>query len=131
MLFVLAVIITIIVCITLLLLSIHHYRSRFLRGAEQREIRQAWRQVECIDSPTLQIMEADKVLDLALRKLHYTGTLGEKLKRAGGRFSQANEVWQAHRIRNRIAHEMGATLHENERRKALRVFAQALRELGM
>ncbi|MBI4118193.1 MAG: hypothetical protein HY455_01460 [Parcubacteria group bacterium] len=53
------------------------------------------------------IMEADSMLDEVLDAAGYVGdTLGEKLKGAViGDFKTLNEAWEAHKIRNQIAHE--------------------------
>jgi hypothetical protein len=53
------------------------------------------------------IIEADIILDDLLTKMGYRGeSIGEKLKRvATGDMKSLNEAWEAHKIRNQIAHE--------------------------
>jgi hypothetical protein len=53
------------------------------------------------------IMEADIILDALLDKLGYRGeSIGEKLKRVNpGDMKTLNEAWEAHKVRNQIAHE--------------------------
>jgi hypothetical protein len=55
----------------------------------------------------LAIIEADIILGQVLDKAGYIGaTIGEQLKSASGRnFSTLDDAWQAHRVRNQIAHE--------------------------
>ncbi len=122
---------TIFACVLIATVCIRRWQARFLRAANRSEVRRAWKQVAALQSAELQIMEADKVLDLALRRLGYAGTLGDKLKASGARFSKLSDIWHAHRIRNRIAHEMGARITEQERKSVLRTVEHALRELGM
>lgn len=53
------------------------------------------------------IIEADIILDDLLDKLGYRGeSVGEKLKRVNpGDMKTLNEAWEAHKVRNQIAHE--------------------------
>ncbi len=106
-------------------------RKRFLSGSALQQIKHAWKKVEAIENPNLQIMEADKVLDHALKLLGYKGSLGEKLKQAGPRFNDLNAVWYAHKLRNTLAHEMNAQIFRTETEKAMRIFRRALGDLGM
>lgn len=54
----------------------------------------------------LAIIEADVLLERMLEKAGYAGnTVGEKLKSASSRsFQTIDDAWQAHRVRNQIAH---------------------------
>lgn len=54
----------------------------------------------------LAIIEADVLLERMLEKAGYPGsTVGEKLKNASVRsFATLDDAWQAHRVRNQIAH---------------------------
>ena len=56
------------------------------------------------------IIEADIMLDEELTKRGYTGAgVGEKLKVAGrSDFATLNDAWEAHKVRNQIAHEGSA-----------------------
>lgn len=55
------------------------------------------------------IMEADILLDEVITRIGYQGdTLGEKLKQvAKGDMATLDSAWEAHKIRNQIAHEGG------------------------
>lgn len=61
------------------------------------------------------VIEADKLLDFVLKSKRVKGsTLGERLKNSKKMFktSAYNRVWEVHKLRNRIAHEMD--FHPNE-----------------
>lgn len=103
--------------------------KRKLSGAAKARIEKAWAHVETLDSPALRVLEADKVLDRALTELGYKGTLGQKLKIAGKRFSDLNGVWSAHRLRNELAHESGMTVDRAKADRAVRAFRKAIGEL--
>ena len=56
------------------------------------------------------ILEADTMLDSILTGLGYQGeSIGEKLKRVQtGDFKNLDDAWEAHKVRNQIAHEGAA-----------------------
>lgn len=81
--------------------------------------------------PKHAVVDADKLLDFVLQKKGYTGSLAEKLKKAEKVFLHINDVWNAHKLRNRIAHEVGFEVTEREARRALSAFKQALYDLGI
>lgn len=104
-------------------------RKRGLSPASRKKVDAAWQHALSLPDPVRFIMEADKVLDLALTELGFRGPLGEKLKKAGPRFSDINAVWRAHKLRNQLAHETGAQLSQKEAEGALRAFEKALHDL--
>jgi hypothetical protein len=81
--------------------------------------------------PLHAIMDADKLIDKALSKKGYQGSLGEKLKKAKSLFSDNNGLWQAHKLRNQIAHELDIKLKPQQVESALRSFRKALQDLGL
>ena len=82
-------------------------------------------------SYTVTIIEADKLLDKAMMEMGIPGkTMGDRLKRAGSRFSNLNAVWRAHKLRNAIAHESGFEVGHKQAANALEIFKQALKDLG-
>jgi hypothetical protein len=58
----------------------------------------------------------DKLLDYALQQSYYEGnTLGERLKAASPKFNKQvyNTIWESHKIRNRLVHEMNTNFPPN------------------
>jgi hypothetical protein len=79
----------------------------------------------------LAVFEADKLLDHALKNRGFGGeTMGERLKSANRAFMNTNAVWDAHKLRNRLAHEQNVQLNGIVADKALRAFRAALKDLG-
>jgi hypothetical protein len=79
----------------------------------------------------LAIIDADKLLDEALKKHHFKGkTMGERLVAAQRVISDNDAVWYAHKLRNRLVHEPNVRLKKKEARDALAGFRQGLRDLG-
>lgn len=79
----------------------------------------------------LAVVNADKLLDKAMRDLRYKGqTMGERLKNHPKSFSNINAIWSAHKLRNRIAHESNLTVSTEEIKRALHDLKNGLRDLG-
>ena len=77
------------------------------------------------------IIEGDKLLDKAMMEMGVPGkTMGDRLKRAGGRFTNQNAVWRAHKLRNVIAHESDVEISYKQAQNALAIYKQALKDLG-
>ena len=79
----------------------------------------------------LVIIDGDKLLDKAMVEMGIPGkTMGDRLKRAGDKFTQLDAVWRAHKIRNMIAHESDFELSYRQAANALAIYKQALKDLG-
>ena len=77
------------------------------------------------------IVEADKLLDDALKKSGYKGkNMGERLVSASRAFSDKDRTWAAHKLRNRVVHETSIKLRKNHVHGALNGFKKALKDLG-
>lgn len=82
-------------------------------------------------SYTLAVIEGDKLLDKAMMEMGVPGkTMGERLKRAGSKFSNLNAVWRAHKLRNTIAHEANFEITYKQALNAMAIYKQALKDLG-
>ncbi|MEK7227703.1 MAG: hypothetical protein AAB641_02315 [Patescibacteria group bacterium] len=82
----------------------------------------------------LAIIEADVMLEELLRNLNYHGdSVGEMLKSVDkSDFLSLESAWEAHKIRNSIAHEGGNfQLNEREARRAITLFEKVFREFGI
>lgn len=103
----------------------------------QEKYRKKWLQIEHSlkkeqeSSYQLAVLNADKLLDHALKEAGYKGaTMGERLKTATPRLSNRNATWSAHKLRNQIAHEQDIKLNFDAARRALASFKQALKDIG-
>ena len=52
--------------------------------------------------------------------------MGDKLRRAGKYIPDLDDVWRAHKLRNRIAHEPGLTLSYRDVESALAALEKAV-----
>ena len=79
----------------------------------------------------LAIINADKLVDHALREKGYSGnTMGERMKSANSVWKNPDHIWGAHKIRNRIAHEADVQITFEIAARSLVAYKQALKELG-
>ena len=105
-------------------LDVEKYRTRWLT------IEHSLKRDE-VGSYHMSILNADSLLDKALQEKGVQGaTMGERMKQLQKTWSNANNVWSAHKIRNQIAHEPDAKISYDNARRALASFKQALKDVG-
>lgn len=79
----------------------------------------------------LAILEADIMLADVLDKMGYHGvTIGDKLKGIeSSDFDTLNDAWEAHKVRNAIAHEgSNITITKSEAERVIRLFEKVFKE---
>ncbi len=77
------------------------------------------------------IIQADNLLDEALKRSRFKGkTMGERMVAAQKSFTNNDQVWFGHKLRNKIVHETDIKLNEKDVKSALLGLRQALRDLG-
>jgi hypothetical protein len=102
-------------------LDVAHFRARWSTLQKSCASQATW---------PLAVIDADKLLDEALKKSHYKGkTMGERLVSAQRDINDNDSAWFAHKLRNKIVHEE-VNLHKRDVQTALRGFRDALRDLG-
>lgn len=104
--------------------NVEAYQARFL------EIENKLRQDNSASYITT-IINCDKLLDKAMIEMGVPGkTMGDRLKRIGGKFTNLNAVWRAHKLRNAIAHEPDIEVSYRQALNAAQIYKQALKDLG-
>lgn len=106
---------------------------------DEKEIHRAWRAVEEQLSSSnasdwkLAVMSADAAMGEALEDMKIEGaTMADRLKALGEshRLRSYEMLWDAHKVRNEIAHEPRRTLSQEEARRIIDHYKDALKELG-
>lgn len=125
--------------------DIHHYEDEKYKPIPVEEIEAKEKMVQWqvvlnhinSESPAewkLGILEADNMLDAILESEGYRGeSIGEKLKVIDpGDLQSYNEAWEAHKVRNQIAHEGAATMDFSKKmaRDTVLKFEKVFKELG-
>lgn len=102
----------------------HNPRWEHIESLMREQNASAWREA---------ITEADILLDDALGKAGYRGdTIGEKLKSVDGKdLASLDDAWEAHKVRNQIAHEGSAfDLSDALAHRTIQRYESVFRELG-
>jgi hypothetical protein len=112
-------------------------RKQALSETVKNKIRAMWSNVELLMSRDDEaswmkaVFEADKILEYTLAAKNIPGTnLGERLKNGKGSFSNVQSAWEAHKLRNQLAHEIDTRLAHHEADRAIKLFKDSLRQLG-
>lgn len=108
-------------------------RRRRFSPRDEVFVREHWEATisKVANEPKQALIEADKILDFVLKKKGYSGSLGEKLKEAGPLFSRVDDVWEAHKLRNRVAHELGFNISQERARAALAQIKRGIEDVGV
>lgn len=80
----------------------------------------------------LAVIQADSIVDSILKEMGLGGeTMGERLlKLDRGRLSSLEDLWEAHRIRNDVAHSPDRTISKHRANYAISLFEKVLKEMG-
>lgn len=105
------------------------------RHLNVKNFNKRWQEAQalCVSKNTwpLAIINADKLLDDALKRCRYKGkTMGERLVAAQHDLKDNDSVWYAHKLRNRLVHEENVKLTKRIVQDALIGLRQALKDLG-
>ena len=110
-------------------------RWRF--GSERGNVAKHWKAVEDLADHgdaihlRLAIIQADAVLDLALKAKSFPGTTtGERLKFASRKYHDLQRTFWARSLRNTLVHEAGSEMKIAQAEKAIAEFKRALMVLG-
>ncbi len=79
------------------------------------------------------IMEADKFFDSVMHRLGYSGdNFSERLKQIHTtEVSNLNDIWQAHRVRNSLSHDVNFTISQDDAKRAVAAYERAMRDLDV
>lgn len=76
------------------------------------------------------VIDADKLVDQALKQTNVPGdTMGERMKRANY-LKNINNLWTAHKLRNKLVHEPDMKPKKSEMRGAISAYKKTLKEIG-
>ena len=103
-------------------------RPRFAE-ANKKVVQDRWREIAVISDDNQKIIAADKVLDYALTSLGWAGTTADKFKKFKVLYRDGGALLQAHRLRNKIAHDIHFKLAAREARTALEAYQSAIYKL--
>ncbi len=109
------------------------HKKKRLSSADESWVQKHWKEVLSLQqsNPQQAVLQGDKLVDQTLHKAGYRGSMADKLKSAKAIFRDENALWSAHKLRNRIAHEVGIRIDAKQVSFALKSFRKALEDLGI
>lgn len=124
-----------IVILLILVFGTSYLLRRKPKSLNQAYYQERWKKLQGMlkDKETwpLAIIDADKLLDDALKRSRYKGkTMGERLVSAQRQITNNDGTWYGHKLRNRLVHESDVKLREREVKDALIGIRSALKDLG-
>lgn len=129
--FVYSIVFFVAMTLALLFYVIWKLRNRGLTKEQKKYFLSNWYKISNDNDLRHAILNADKLLDKLLEASGYKGTTGEKIKNAKKVFRDYNGIWKAHKLRNRLAHELDPKMSTEEASIALKLFEKAYRDLGL
>lgn len=124
--------------------NIARVREKLAQGSDllelmKKEFSAKWqsvlRKIENADENSwkMAVVEADGLFDDLLKKMGYEGEdMGERLKQISpSEIPNLSEVWQAHKVRNRIVHEPGFRLAKFQAEQIVGVYFRLLKDLDV
>ncbi|MEX0881274.1 MAG: hypothetical protein WEC17_00040 [Candidatus Saccharimonadales bacterium] len=117
------------------LILLSRFGRRLVQPVNRRYFEKRWAElltrVKTSEGMALAVIDADKLLDEALKRKGYKGkTMGERLVAAQRALSNNDGIWYAHKLRNRLVHEPSVRLRKNDAKNALAGIKQGLQDLG-
>lgn len=116
---------------------VHAYDAAQNAPAEKNQNQEDWDKIlaggksENENDRKQAVISADSLIEKILAMAGYSGeNLGEKLKNIEPTdLDSLDALWEAHKTRNRIAHEAGYNLSKEDSEQALNLFEKVLKEL--
>lgn len=109
-------------------------RRRVITEKDRVAIISGWQEVERLmqgGRGKEAIFEADKLLDYIFKKLNLRGeTFADRLKSAEKLLHNYQDIWTAHKLRNKLAHELDFQPSTQEIQQAIDIFDRAIRRLS-
>lgn len=124
-------IVVVFILVDLFFAYIIFFRRKKISKSDIKIVKTQIAKIKKNNNPQMVIMEMDKIIDNVLGKLGFKGGLANKLRKAKDFFSDYNGIWTAHKIRNRVAHEVGFRVSRDAYKKALNQYERAFRDLGI
>lgn len=131
-----SMIIGIIVVAVVILVLLNLVAKPTAKGVDKAHFINEWNDIIALSkepkSRPLSIVHADKLLDEALKGLGYNGEkMAERLIAAKKYLKHRDQIWDAHKLRNKIVHETAFEPSEKEVKTALHAYHKTFKDLGV
>jgi len=76
------------------------------------------------------IVEGDKLVDYVLRQYKISGeTMADRMRGAEDMIPNYNQLWEAHKLRNKLVHEQNVKLKNKDINRSLKTYQETLKGL--
>jgi|AntRauTorcE11897_2_1112592.scaffolds.fasta_scaffold00242_9 hypothetical protein len=76
------------------------------------------------------IVEGDKLVDYVLRQYKISGdTMADRMRSAESMIPNYNQLWEAHKLRNKLVHEQNVKLMSKDINRSLKTYQETLKGL--
>lgn len=113
----------ILICILFFLWTIYFwiwlikkYSKESLSKADRIELKNKFKETKKLKSLKEKMIFYDKLMHNILLKLWYKGTFWEILKQKPIQIENLNKVWELHKIRNKLVHELDSEIENLEKK---------------
>lgn len=118
-----------------LLIGLFFVQKRIPRKVHITDYTDCWKDLQgyCKDKATWPqaIVEADQLLDRALKRRRYKGkSMGERMVSAQRAITNNDQLWFAHNLAKKVSADTEMRLKEADVKAALYAFRDALRDIG-
>lgn len=116
-------------------IALFFVQKRIPRKVQVTDYTDSWKDLQsyCKDKTTWPqaILEADQLLDKALKRRRYKGkSMGERMVSAQRIITNNDQLWFAHNLAKKVAANTDVRLKEADVKAALYAFRDALRDIG-
>lgn len=127
----------IVIVVAIVILALMSLLAKPKKSGIDREFYEAkWKDIEAMfrqeNTMPLAVIEADKLLDKALKDRGFRGeTMAERMVAAKNELKKREQVWRAHKLRNRLVHETNTQLNKRLAIDTLLSYKKAMKDLGV
>lgn len=131
-----SLLIAIIVAAVVILILINLVGRPSAKGIDKEHYKNEWNDILELAKETktrpLSIVHADKLLDDALKNSGFGGnTMAERMVSAKNVLSKKDQLWTAHKLRNKIVHETSFEPTEGQVNHSIYAYNKAFKDLGV
>ncbi|RAL55830.1 hypothetical protein BLD25_03245 [Candidatus Gracilibacteria bacterium GN02-872] len=88
-------------------------KKKKLSEADKKELKNIFKNMKVNKSDKEKLIDYDKLYHKILQKFGYNGTFGEILKTKPNEIGNLNKVWELHKLRNKLVHDVDEEIKEN------------------
>lgn len=103
------------------------FRGKKLTDSQRKKMHKKLKSIARYEHEEKQIFGFDKLLEHIMQLRGYQGSLGSVMKKNAAVFSDIQGLWFAHKIRNKLAHEIDFQLSPRDAKKVITIFQKEIR----